>query len=85
MQTKYDKLKNDVEKAKFILNIMNQFQFNYLSKGQKRGTYDVGPWWDNTKIDANVFKLIKPKLKEEVEGSTGGPDYFWSYKDSKNI
>jgi len=85
VQTKYNKLKTDGERVKFILTLMNEFQYNYLSRGLKRGTYEIGPWWDNITIDTDMFKTLKPKLRQEVEGETGGPVYYWSYKDSKNI
>jgi len=78
--TQYDKCKTDADRARTILKRMETFEYNYISKGQKRGTYEVGPYWDCVKIDTRIFNMIKSQIKETYEHETGGRIYYYQLK-----
>ena len=78
--TQYNKCKTDADRARTILKRMGaDWCYNYICKGQKRGTYEVGPRWDGILIDSRIFSLIKSKTQKKV----GLPMYFKNRKTKR--
>jgi hypothetical protein len=80
MQNKFDKLKTDEARIKFIMKELEKDGFGDAIWEDNDNKYMLGTIWNPVRFDKKLFNKIKPKLERQQERETGGVQYFWILK-----
>lgn len=80
MQKKFDKLKTDEARIKFIMKELEKDGFGDAIWEDSKNRYMLGTIWNPVYFDKKLFNKIKPKLERQQERETGGVQYFWILK-----